>query len=169
MKTNTALSDAALAGPEVRRARRGIPRPRRTNGLDFPDRPQRTSITEGRGFIPSVNDIGHGPIPLAQTHPRKPLLPSVQRWRFLIANARLEFRLSDRKRGPLKISNRERIAIFCFGFLAMSPGKKAKEPAGMPAVQRTQSWRRSRMGDGAAVCGWHRQECLCYWKRNKNF
>jgi hypothetical protein len=39
----------------------------------------------------------------------------------------------------------------------------------MPAVQRTQSWRQSRMGDGAAVCGWHRQECLCYWKRNRNF
>jgi len=30
---------------------------------------------------------------------------------FLIANARLEFRLSHRKDSPLKISNRERIAI----------------------------------------------------------
>jgi len=31
---------------------------------------------------------------------------------FLIANARLEFQLTYRKDSPLKISNRERIAIF---------------------------------------------------------
>jgi hypothetical protein len=105
----------------------------RASGLEFADPPQQTSIMEGRGFIPSINGLGHGPIPLAQTHPRKPLPPSARRWRFLIANARLEFRLSDRKRGLLKIPNRERIAIFYvgfFGYVAWEKGKRAGRDAG---------------------------------------
>jgi hypothetical protein len=78
MTIQTSLSDAALA-------RRGIPCLQPVGGLETRNPPQ-TPITEGRGFIPSVNGLGNGPLPLAQTYPRKPLPPGVQRWRFLIAN-----------------------------------------------------------------------------------
>jgi hypothetical protein len=111
MTTKTALSSAALAGPKVGRVRKGVPYLLRASGLEVTDLQLMTG-QEGRGFIPSINGLGHSPSPLAQTYPRKPLSPSVQRWRFLIANARLKFRLSDRKRSLLKIPNRERIAIF---------------------------------------------------------
>ena len=86
----------------------------------------------GRGFIPSVTDRGNTSVPLvypedaprrrrALIHLRRPS-PFFPFWHgaasrrsrsseFLIANARLEFAVSHSKEGPLKISNRERIAI----------------------------------------------------------
>ena len=61
------------------------------------------------------------PLPLALTHLRKPspffpfwhdaASPRSRSEEFLIANARLEFAVSHSKEGPLKIPNRERIAI----------------------------------------------------------
>src|ERR1700720_405850 len=86
----------------------------------------------GRGFIPSVTDRGNISVPIvypedaprrrrALTHPRKPSLffpfwhdaasPRSRSAEFLIANAGLEFTVRHSKEGPLKIPNRERIAI----------------------------------------------------------
>jgi len=90
------------------------------------------SFPSGRGFIPSVTDRGNTSVPLvypedaprrrrALTHLRKPppffpfwhdaASPRSRSAEFLIANARLEFTVSHSKQGPLKIYNRERIAI----------------------------------------------------------
>jgi hypothetical protein len=71
---------------------------------------------EGRGLIPSVNDRGTVYLPFAQPHPRKPshfflFWHQVGIAEILIANARLEFNVTHSKENPLKISNRERIAI----------------------------------------------------------
>jgi hypothetical protein len=92
----------------------------------------RSAALEARGLIPSVNNHRIVPAPFAcpeprraQPHPRKPFLAtrhSLAQGRntadegpltteFLIANPELEFRLTNRKLSPLKISNRERIAI----------------------------------------------------------
>jgi len=90
------------------------------------------SFPSGRGFIPSVTDQGNISVPIvypedaprrrrALTHPRKPS-PFFPFWHnaasrrsgsaeFLIANARLEFAVSHSKEGPLRIPNREWIAI----------------------------------------------------------
>src|ERR1700740_3255216 len=50
------------------------------------------------------------------SHREPPESPQSPRQKFLIANARLEFSLSHREQSPLKISNRERIAILHFVF-----------------------------------------------------
>ena len=62
------------------------------------------------------NNPGRSRAPLAQPHPRKPssLQPQASSLQILIANARLEFHSTHRKISPLKIPNRERIAIFQF-------------------------------------------------------
>jgi hypothetical protein len=153
MTTKTALSDAAQAGPKVGRVRKGILYLLGASGLEVTELQQMTA-REGRGFIPSINGLGHGPLPLAQTYPRKPLPLSVQRRRFLIANARLKFRLSDRKRGLLKISNRERIAVFCVGFSATptGKGKRVRKQRGRDGGQEWATVLQSMVGTGRSAC-----------------
>jgi hypothetical protein len=88
---------------------------------------------------------------------------------FLIANPRLTFDLSCTKHSLLKISNRERIAIFCS--LKGESEKQSRRPEALRASGQTGGTK----GDGDRTTSrweaiderdaalWrHRQECLCY-------
>jgi hypothetical protein len=171
MTTQTSLSTATRACPEVRRGKWGEIHPtvvrallnrhtKRTSLAQPCPEPRRVhprkplpdcdciflpSLLEGRGLIPSIKNHLFSSLPLAQPYPRKPssrvdecefipfalthprnpsALPGARKLvlqikshsprvtHFLIANARLKFSLSHRKISLLKISNRERIAIF---------------------------------------------------------
>jgi len=112
--------------PEARRAQ---PNPRKPLVVLLPSKKNATSICllpfalsyPRKPFASSVNSREFESIPLAQPHPRKPS-PFFPFWHdaasrrsrsaeFLIANGRLEFAVSHSKEDPLKIPNRERIAI----------------------------------------------------------
>ena len=97
--------------------------PIRINELKFSNRKFSAILTKVRGFIPSVNAFKLMSVPLALSHPRKPLLPrsadrEPQARVILIANTRLKSELSARDSSRLQISNRERMAIFHRAFLA---------------------------------------------------
>jgi len=84
-------------------------------------------------------------VPLALSHPRKPLLPrsadrEPQATEFLIANTRLKSELSGKDSSRLQISNRERIAIFHRVFLAFSSFEPPAPPEALAAVA-CPSWR----------------------------
>jgi hypothetical protein len=120
-------------------------RPIRINELKFSNRKFSAILTKARGFIPSVNAFKVMSVPLALSHPRKPLLPrsadrEPQATVVLIANTRLKFELSSKDSSRLQISNRERMAIFHRAFLAFSSFEPPAPPEALAAVA-CPSWR----------------------------
>src|ERR1700758_5026393 len=84
-----------------------------------------TTLSGSVAQAPSPVRFCHG------THKKPPYLALSLTIDFLIANLELEFRPTQRKRSPLKISNRKYSAIFHPGFRAHSPlaSKQASPPA----------------------------------------
>jgi hypothetical protein len=119
--------------------------PIRINELKFSNRKFSAILTKVREFIPSVNAFKVMSVPLALSHPRKPLLPrsadrEPQATVILIANARLKSQLSGNDSSRLQISNRERMAIFHRAFLAFSRFEPPVPPEAWAAVA-CPSWR----------------------------
>jgi hypothetical protein len=119
--------------------------PIRINELKFSNRKFSAILTKVRGFIPSVNAFKVMSVPLALSHPRKPLLPrsadrEPQATVILIANRRLKSELSGKDSSRLQISNRERMAIFHRAFLAFSSFEPPAPPEALAAVACS-SWR----------------------------
>ena len=113
--------------------------PIRINELKFSNRKFSAILTKVRRFILSVNVFKVMPVPLALSHPRKPLLPrsadrEPQATELLIANTRLKSGLSGKDSSRLQISNRERMTIFHRAFLAFSSFEPPAPPEALAAV-----------------------------------